>query len=156
MGFSIKKGFSTPYLRCVTPPVTTTILRELHEGYVACHEWARSIVRKALNQSYYWSTMSHEDTTLVHKCESCQTFTPQIGRPLSKVTPIHVAWPFVQWGIDYFSKWIEAKALASTTIFQVIKFLKSWIISRYGIPNILGSDNDPQSSEAPVVSDGCK
>lgn len=74
------------------------------------------------------------------------------------------AWPFAQWRvdilgsfpmstdqsthiivvIDYFSKWINAKALASTIEFQVIKFLKDNIISRYSVPKILISDNGPQ------------
>lgn len=30
-----KKGFSTPYLICIAHPKTMTILRELHEGYIA-------------------------------------------------------------------------------------------------------------------------
>lgn len=46
--------------------------------------------------------------------------------------------------IYYFLKWIEAKALALTTEFQVINFLKSRIISRYRIPNVLVNNNGPQ------------
>lgn len=46
--------------------------------------------------------------------------------------------------INYFSKWIEAKVLASIIEFQVIKFINSRIISIYGIPNILVSYNCPQ------------
>lgn len=46
--------------------------------------------------------------------------------------------------IDYFSKWVETKALASTMKFQVIKFLKARVISRYKIPHVLVSDNNPQ------------
>lgn len=52
-GILYKKGSSTPFLRCVAQLETTTIRRELHEGYVACHEGEKSIVRKALNQGYY-------------------------------------------------------------------------------------------------------
>lgn len=48
--------------------------------------------------------------------------------------------------IDYFSKWIEMKALTSTTEFKVIKFLKSRIVYRYGIPSILVTDTGPQFS----------
>lgn len=48
--------------------------------------------------------------------------------------------------IDYFPKWIEAKAMASSLEFQVIKFLMSSFISRYVIPNILTNDNGPQFS----------
>lgn len=44
-----KTGFSTPHLRCVAQHETTTILREVQEGYVAYHEGARSADRKILN-----------------------------------------------------------------------------------------------------------
>lgn len=107
--------------------------------------------------------MAKEATKMVQKCESCQKYTPRIGHPPSELILIRVAWPFVQWGIDsvgpfpkckqksyiivamdYFSKWIEAKALASTSEFQVIKFIKSRIVAIYGIQNVLVSYNDPQ------------
>lgn len=42
------------------------------------------------------------------------------------------------------SKWIEAKALSSKTKFQVMKFLKSRIVSRHQVPQTLDSDNKPQ------------
>lgn len=46
--------------------------------------------------------------------------------------------------IDYFSMWIEANALVSTTKCKVMKFLKSIIIYRYEIPNVLVNDSGPQ------------
>lgn len=45
-----KKCFSTHLLGCIAPPETTSTLRELHEGYAACHEEA--IIKKAFNQGY--------------------------------------------------------------------------------------------------------
>lgn len=96
------------------------------------------------------------------KCESCQKYTLKLRRPPSKLIPIRVARTFVQWGIDlvgpfakskksyiivviyYFSKWIEAKSLVPTMKFHVIKFFKSRIISRYGIPNVLINTNGSQ------------
>lgn len=46
--------------------------------------------------------------------------------------------------IDNYSKWVEAKALTSSTEFQVIKFMKSRVISRYGVLHVMVSDNGPQ------------
>lgn len=72
VGILYKKGFSTPFLICTATPETTTILRELHEGYVAYHEGERSIIQKDLNQEYYWLTLSQEATEIVQKCELFQ------------------------------------------------------------------------------------
>lgn len=148
-GTIYKWGFSTLFLRCVAHLEMTIILREVHERYATCHEEARSIVRKFLNQGFYWPTMNQEAISLVLKCESCQKFSPRIQHPPVEFTVICAAWPLTQWGIDlvdplprskqltyiiamidYFSKWIETKALASIPEFQIIKFLKSRIISQ--------------------------
>lgn len=55
------------FLICFAPPETMTILRELLEVYADFHEAARSIVRKYLNQGYYWLTMGQEVAEMVHK-----------------------------------------------------------------------------------------
>lgn len=141
-----QNGYSAPYIRCVASPDNDRILRALHEEYATCHEGARSIVGKALRWGYYWSTMLKQTTKLVHTRESCQKYSPphQIGQPPTELVPIPGAWSFAQWGInligplprstvhqkwiivviEYFSKWVGTNALASTTEFQVIKFLK--------------------------------
>ncbi|XP_023884062.1 uncharacterized protein LOC111996333 [Quercus suber] len=73
-------------------------------------------------------------------------------------------WPFAQWGldimspfpiavrhlkflvvgIDYFTKWVEIKALATITEKNVQSFVWKNIIYRYGIPRVLVSDNEKQ------------
>ena len=47
-------------------------------------------------------------------------------------------------GIDYFTKWVEAKALATITEKNVRNFVWKNIICRYGIPRVLVSDNRKQ------------
>ena len=73
-------------------------------------------------------------------------------------------WPFAQWGldimgpfpiamrqlkflivsIDYFTKWVEAKALANITEKNIRNFVWRNIICRYRIPKVLVSDNGKQ------------
>jgi len=43
--------------------------------------------------------------------------------------------------IDYFTKWIEAKPLATTTAQQAQQFVWKDIICRYGVPHIIITDN---------------
>ena len=44
-------------------------------------------------------------------------------------------------GIDYFTKWVEAEALATITEKNIRNFVWRHIICRYGIPRVLVSDN---------------
>ena len=73
-------------------------------------------------------------------------------------------WPFAQWGldimgpfptalrqqkflvvgIDYFTKWVEAKPLATITEKSIRTFVWRNIICRYGIPRVLVSNNGKQ------------
>lgn len=136
----------------------------MHEGYTICHEGVRLMVRKTLRHGYYWPTMLKNASIFVQVCKPCQNYAPHINRPPVEFVSIPGAWPFAQWGIDlagpvprstgqhkwiivaidYFSKSVEAKAFASITEFQVMKFLKSQVISQYGIPHVLLRNNGPQ------------
>ena len=73
-------------------------------------------------------------------------------------------WPFSQWGldimgpfsttirlltfivdgIDYFTRWVEAEALATIMEKKIRSFVWRNIICRYGIPRVLVSDNGKQ------------
>ena len=46
--------------------------------------------------------------------------------------------------IDYFTKWVEAKALATITKKNMRSFVQRNIIYRYDIPRVLVSDNGKQ------------
>ena len=46
--------------------------------------------------------------------------------------------------IDYFTKWVEAEALATITEKNIRSFVWKNIICRYGIPRVLVSDNGKQ------------
>nr|GEX94754.1 reverse transcriptase domain-containing protein [Tanacetum cinerariifolium] len=101
-GVLYRRSFLTPWLRCVGPLQAEYVMREIHEG--SC-----SMRRTAVD-----SSQSHT------------------ARPL---TPITTPWPFYKWGIDiagpfsegpgkvkflivamdYFMKWIKAKAVATIT-----------------------------------------
>ena len=51
---------------------------------------------------------------------------------------------FLVVGIDYFTKWVEAEALATITEKNVRSFFWRCIICRFGIPRVLISDNRRQ------------
>ena len=51
---------------------------------------------------------------------------------------------FVIVAINYFTKYVEAEALSSITDKQVCQFIWRNIITRYGIPRVIISDNGRQ------------
>ncbi|XP_074322684.1 uncharacterized protein LOC141659611 [Apium graveolens] len=55
---------------------------------------------------------------------------------------------FIVVAIDYFTKWIEAKALAKMTTKQIVQFFWENVIYRFGIPRILVTDNGRQFDNA--------
>ena len=48
-----KRGFSQPYLRCLTPDEANYVLREIHEGACGNHSGARSLIHKVVRAGYY-------------------------------------------------------------------------------------------------------
>ena len=52
-------------------------------------------------------------------------------------------------GIDYFTKWVEAKTLAKITQQNVKNFIWKSIVCRFGVPRVLVSDNGRQFDNTP-------
>ncbi|VFQ64159.1 unnamed protein product [Cuscuta campestris] len=98
------------------------------------------------------------------RCRTCQVFYKHPGRPATYYQPTSNVIPFTRWGIDiigafpvaqggkkfvmvaidYFTKWIEAEAMATITVRQCEKFVWKNIITRFGAPKIIVTDNGPQ------------
>ena len=55
-----KRSFSGPYLLCVHPKMTESLLEELHEGIFRSHIGGRSLAHRAITQGYWWPNMQRE------------------------------------------------------------------------------------------------
>ncbi|XP_065631241.1 uncharacterized protein LOC136068256 [Quercus suber] len=117
-----KRSYSGPYLLCIHPETAESLLEELHEGICGSH--TRGGV----------------------------------------LNPLSSLWPFAQWGLDivgpfpkaagnrkyllvgtdYFTKWVEAEPLANIRDVDVKGFVWKNIITRFGVPHTLISDNGLQ------------
>ncbi|GJS51271.1 reverse transcriptase domain-containing protein [Tanacetum coccineum] len=136
------------------------VLSEIHEGSCSMHAGTQSVAAKALRIGYYWPTMHKDARALIRACQDCQVHKPVLRNPQQNLTPITSPWPFYKWGIDiagpfpegpgkvkflivaidYFTKWIEAKSVATITGNQIKKFV--WdIVCRFGLPEEIISDN---------------
>ena len=128
-----KRGFSQPYLRCLSPDEANYVLREVHEGACGNYSRAKSLIHKVVRARYYWPTIQADAKAYVKVCDQCQRFSNIPKQPLEYLTPMMAPWPFAQWGldilgpfpigtrqmkflvvgIDYFTKWVEVEPLAS-------------------------------------------
>ncbi|MDM1359825.1 reverse transcriptase-like protein, partial [Myroides marinus] len=63
-----RRSYSGPYLLCVHPEETETLLEELHEGICGSHTGGRSLAHRALTQGYWWPSMQKEAHEYVRKC----------------------------------------------------------------------------------------
>nr|GEU78349.1 reverse transcriptase domain-containing protein [Tanacetum cinerariifolium] len=140
-GVLYRRSFLTPWLRCVGPLQADYVMRKIHEGSCSMHAGPRSVVAKAV----------------------------RLGHPQQSLTPITAPWSFYKWEIDiagpfpegpgkvkfliaamdYFTKWIEAKAVATITGRQVKKFVWDNIVCRFGILGEIISDNGKQFVDNP-------
>ncbi|GKB23730.1 reverse transcriptase domain-containing protein [Tanacetum coccineum] len=168
-GILYRRSFLKPWLRCVGPLQADYVIREIHEGSCSMHAGPRSVVAKAMRLGYYWPTMHRDAREMIRTCNDCQIHRPVPRNPQQPLTPITAPWPFYKWGIDiagpfpegpgkvkflivamdYFTKWIEAKAVATITGNQVKKFVWDNIVCRFGLPGEIVSDNGKQFSDNP-------
>ncbi|KAL2226183.1 UNVERIFIED_CONTAM: Gag-Pol polyprotein [Sesamum indicum] len=159
-----KRTVDEPLLKCLDEERALYVMREIHEGSCGNHSGARSLAQKIIRQGFYWPTMAKDSKELVKKCESCQKYATLIHQPATPMEPLKIACPFDQWGIDivgpfplaqaqkkfiivaveYFTKWVEAEAVARISEREVINFIWKNIICRFGLPRVLISDNGTQ------------
>nr|XP_023897332.1 uncharacterized protein LOC112009226 [Quercus suber] len=125
-----KRFYSRPYMFCVRPEASEDLLEELHEGICGSHTGGRSLSHRAITQGYWWPGMQKEAQEYVRKCDQCQR---AVGNK-----------KYLLVGTDYFTKWVEAEPLANIRDVDVKRFLLRNIITRFGVPQALISDNGLQ------------
>ena len=123
-----------------------------HQGISKCRERAR--------QSLWWPGLSRQLEELVKNCSVCRKCTNQRSEPLITTALPELPWQRVGTDlfefkgqsylliVDYYSRFIEVALLNRTTAEEVILRTKG-MFARFGIPEVVVSDNGPQySSEA--------
>nr|GEZ38856.1 reverse transcriptase domain-containing protein [Tanacetum cinerariifolium] len=110
------------------------VMKEIHEGSCSMHARPSSVVAKAIRLGYFWPTMHKDAQDMIRRCSDYQIHCPFLEGP-GKVKFLIVA-------MDYFTKWIEAKAVATITGGQVKKFVWDNIVCRFAFASI----KHPQSN----------
>ena len=136
------------------------MLKEIHSGICENHAASRTLVGKAYRQGFFWPTAITDADELIRKSEGCQYFAWQIHMSAQELQTIPITWPFAVWGlnmvgplqrapggythlfvaIDKFTKWIEAKPIATITTTKAKEFFQG-IVVRFGVRNRIITDN---------------
>jgi hypothetical protein len=159
-----KQGACSPLLKCLSRIEGQELTKEIHAGLCGAHIGARPLLGKLFRQGFYWPKAASDAADLVQKCENCQKCTKDQKQPLCLTQLIQPTWTLQRWGLDllgplppaqgnlkyvvvaveYFSKWIEAKPLATITSTTIQKFFWQNIVCRFGVPKAITVDNGTQ------------
>jgi hypothetical protein len=159
-----KHGVCSPLLKCLSRTEGQELMKEIHAGLCGSHIRSRPLLGKVFRQGFYWPKAASDAADLVQKCENCQRCAKDQKQPSSLTQLIQPTWSLQRWGLDllgplppalgnlkyvvvaveYFSKWIEAKPLATITSATVQKFFWQNIVCRFGVPKAITVDNGTQ------------
>jgi hypothetical protein len=159
-----KYGVYSPLLKCLYRTEGQELMKEIHAGLCGSHIGSRTLLGKVFRQGFYWPKAASDVADLVQKCENFQRCAKDQKQPSSLTQLIQPTWPLQRWGLDllgplpsaqgnlkyvvvaveYFSKWIEAKPLATITSATIQKFFWQNIVRRFGVPKAITVDNGTQ------------
>uniref|UniRef100_A0A2N9GU17 Integrase catalytic domain-containing protein n=1 Tax=Fagus sylvatica TaxID=28930 RepID=A0A2N9GU17_FAGSY len=160
-GILFRKGFHGDPLRCLSLAESQTVMKEAHSGECGEHQGKKRLYQLLLTLGYYWPTMKKDTADFVKSCHTCQLQANLIHTHPTSLQNMATPWPFHTWGLDligpinpasggyiwilvateYFSKWVEAIPLRKATGAAVANFIREHIITRFGIPHKIISDN---------------
>jgi hypothetical protein len=136
-----RRGSANPCLY-ITETEGIQILREVNSGTCGSHSGPKALAAKVIHQGFYWPAIICAANRVTRSCEACQKFSPRSGNPLQFTKLIAHTWPLQRWGLDivrplptaqgnlkfafvaveYFTKWIEARAVSTITSKTAQKF----------------------------------
>uniref|UniRef100_A0A2N9FTQ8 Integrase catalytic domain-containing protein n=1 Tax=Fagus sylvatica TaxID=28930 RepID=A0A2N9FTQ8_FAGSY len=136
-GILFRKGFHGDPLRCLSLAESQTVMKEAHSGECGEHQGKKRLYQLLLTLGYYWPTMKKDTADFVKSCHTCQLQANLIHT--HPTTSGGYIWILV--ATEYFSKWVEAIPLRKATGAAVANFIREHIITRFGIPHKIISDN---------------
>ena len=122
----------------------------------------KAIAYKILRAGYYWPSLFADVYQQVRACVPCQKFAGKQKLLSLPLKPIAVNAPFQQWVLDFigeinpassgqhhwiltatdfFTKWVEAIPTRNATDKVIMDFIEENILSRFGCPQKLVTDN---------------
>ena len=135
----------------------------MHSSICGGYYMEKTMTHKVMRVGFWCPNLCRDTQVLVRKCDSCKRFARKLK--FSRNIPlklVEVQAPFQQWGMnflgeispssnsgfswilvatDYFTKWVEAIPTRNSTRKVVNNFLLNNIITRFGCPKKMVTDN---------------
>lgn len=157
-------GHSDEWKIFVPKDKRNSVLSECHDNILAAHGGFYKTVSR-VKQNYYWPKLLSDVARYIKRCEVCKAV-----KPSNKNAQVEMGrfrdpkCPFNMMSLDYvgtlplslrrnrqllvvldvFSKFVWLHPMRKASAEETIKFLKDEIFRKYGVPQILISDNGPQ------------
>ena len=161
------------FLLAVPPSLRRDIIHQCHSSIVGGHVGCEKTLLK-ISQRYFWPRMTRHIKGFVKTCLHCQFRKPPPGKTPGLLQPIRPPdRPFQMMGIDhigpitsskkgqvkhiivtvdYLTKWVEAKAVYTTSSEEAVDFVMKNIILKHGTPSHLISDRGSSYSSEEFAS----
>ena len=146
--------------RCIPNNETNNVIKFFHSKACGGHFSMRKTTAKILQCGFYWPTMFKDTYNFCKRCIERQKLRHITRRNMMLMSLILEIEVFDCWGIDfmgpfrqsfgnlyillavdYVSRWVEAIACKINDHKAVLKFLREHILSRFGMPKAIISDN---------------
>lgn len=170
----VKLPHKTIYQVYIPPSLRPQLLHHYHNDPLSGH-FGRYKTYKRLQALVYWPRMSVDVRDYVQCCQTCQMYKPETRRPPGKLQQIQVSGPWEMLGVDlmgpfprssrgntyllvfvdYYSRWVEMFPLRKATAEIISQHLVKEIVTRWGVPTYLLSDQGPQFLSS-VYEETCK
>lgn len=149
-------------LNCLVEEEAKTTVEDFHKGDCGGHLFWKTTANNILRAVLYWPSLFSDVYKAVKSYHECQIFQGKQKLQPLPLKPVEISAPFQQWGLDfigeihpaslgqhrwiltatdYFTKWIEAIPTPKATDSVIISFIESNILSRFGCPYKLITDN---------------
>ncbi|KAL3685159.1 hypothetical protein R1sor_003181 [Riccia sorocarpa] len=163
-GVLYRMGPNNVLRRCLSAEEIPTVLKASHTDEAGGHFSGELTARKIYLSGYWWPTVHKDCANYVRRCDACQRHGKPLSRYTSLLSSILAARPFQKWGIDfvgpinppsqrtrhryilvatdYVTKWAEAASFQHARAATTVQFLHHNIISRFGVPMTIITDNN--------------
>ena len=148
--------------RCVQEHEKPLILAEAHSSAAGGHYAGKAIAQKILTAKLWWPTIHKDAREYFHSCDICQRTGKPSRRDEMPLVPQVTLQTFDKWAIDfvgpinppakksiaryiitvtdYLTHWAKAQPVKDCSTATATKFIFDNILSRFGCPRILMSD----------------
>ena len=130
-GELLKRGLTTPLLKCLNSQQVDYVMGELHDGICGLHTRERSLTTKVVHSRYYWPTLRADALGFIKRSRWCQEFANVPRTPSDNLHSLYSPWPFAMWVMDILGPLPKAPGVVKYLL-VVINYFTKWIEDHYG------------------------